>query len=69
MSLCSRFTNKYVPYLLVPFFAGIIAFLTWITLSVAGAAAPVVELSSILVFLAIGGLMSVYLVRCQSRNH
>ena len=68
MSLCSRFSNRYIPFLLVPFFAGIITFLTWITLSVAGASAAVIELSSILVFLGIAGLMSVYLVHCQNRK-
>ena len=68
MSLCSRFNNRYIPFLLVPFFAGVITFLTWITLSVAGASSAVVELTSILVFLAIGGLMAVYLVHCQNRK-
>lgn len=68
MSLCSRFSSRYAPYLLIPFFAGIITFLTWITLSVAGAAAPVVELTSILVFLGIAAMLAVYLVRCQNRS-
>ena len=69
MSLCRHFSNRYLPYLLIPFFAGIITFLTWITLSAAGASTAVTELAAILVFILIAGLMGVYLYHCQSRNH
>lgn len=68
MSLCRRFSNRFIPYLLVPFLAGIIAFLSWITLSVAGASPAVVELTTLLVFLGLGGLMIIYIAHCQKRN-
>lgn len=61
-----KLLGKFAPYLLVPFLAGVITFLTWITLSVAGARADVVELTSILVCLFSGGLLTWYVVHCLS---
>ena len=63
-----KILGKFAPYLLVPFFAGIITFLTWITMTVAGAGADVVELTAILVCLATASLLTWYVVHCTTRN-
>jgi len=53
---------------LIPFFASVIAFLTWITMTVAGAKPDVTELTTILVFLATGSIAAFYIIRCMSRG-
>lgn len=67
MRLCKYF-GRYIPYLLIPFFATVIAFLTWITMTVAGVGADVTELTAILVFLATGSVAAFYIIRCMSRG-
>ncbi len=67
MRLCKYF-GRYAPYLLIPFFATAIAFLSWITMTVAGVSPDVAELITILVFLICGSVTAFYIIRCMSRG-
>lgn len=63
-----KILGKFAPYLLVPFFAGVITFLTWMSMTVAGAGKDVTELTSILVCLTTGSLLTWYVVHCLTRG-
>ncbi|HFD79786.1 MAG TPA: hypothetical protein ENK05_05240 [Gammaproteobacteria bacterium] len=68
MKLCSKCRKNPWPYAIVLLIASFAGFLTWLTLSAAGASPTVNSWLSAIAFLAVAGLLFTYMVHCMARH-
>lgn len=68
MRLCTECRSKIWPYAIVVLVAGFSAFITWLTVSAAGASETTIQMASVSVFIGVGGLLLGYMLCCLRRH-
>lgn len=68
MRLCAECRSKIWPYAIVVLVAGFSAFITWLTVSAAGASETTIQMASVSVFIGVGGLLLGYMLCCLRRH-
>ena len=68
VKLCPQCNNSPWPFFMVAFIAGLVAFLTWLILSFAGANTAQGLVGTGIAFLAVGSTLLHYVLSCMKRH-
>lgn len=68
MNICPQCDNSPWPFVMVVFISAVVAFLTWLMFSFAGANTAQSTVGALLAFLAVGATLAHYVLACMKRH-